>query len=329
MSRVLVVGGAGYIGSHMMKTLSVNGYEAVALDNLSTGYRDAVIHGELVVADLQDQDSLTRFLSERRFDAVMHFASSIEVGESVRNPQKFYQNNVCNTLNLIHAMMRSGLDKLIFSSTAAVYGIPNETPIPETTPLRPINPYGHTKVMIEQILSDYRTAYGFANFALRYFNAAGADPSGELGERHDPETHLIPLAIQAALGHRECLTIYGQDYDTPDGTCVRDYVHVNDICRAHLLALEQLFNGHLGDSFNLGNGSGFSVLEVINAVERVTGRKLPMTLSGRRPGDPCRLVADASRIQAELGWATEFSDLDSIVETAVKFYQSANIVSSP
>ena len=322
MARILVVGGAGFIGSHMMKTLVKAGHEAVAFDNLSTGHADAVIYGDLVEGDLAKLDQIKDVLVNGHFDGVMHFASNIEVGESVTNPRKYYTNNVTNALNLIHAMMDQGLDNLIFSSTAAVYGTPDYTAIDEDHPCRPINPYGKTKHMIESILSDYRDAYGFASTALRYFNAAGADPDGELGERHEPESHLIPLVIQAALGQRSDIRIYGTDYDTRDGTCIRDYVHVTDLCDAHLLAMDQLLRGFHGSVYNLGNGAGFSVREVIETVREVSGRDFVVTETNRRAGDPAVLVANASRAQAELGWQPQRNTLEAIVGDAWDFYQT-------
>ena len=321
MSRILVVGGAGYIGSHMMKALARAGHEPVAFDNLSTGHADAVIYGELVEGDLANCDQVEDVIGQGRFDGVMHFASNIEVGESVTNPRKYYTNNVVNTLNLVHAMMDDGLNHLIFSSTAAVYGTPQYTPIDEDHPRRPINPYGHSKNIIETALEDYREAHGFSSTSLRYFNAAGADPEGELGERHEPESHLVPLAIQAAIGQRPDIKIYGTDYETPDGTCVRDYVHVADLCDAHLLAMDQLTDGHKGGAFNLGNSSGFTVREVIETVREVSGKSFRVTESGRRPGDPDVLVADASRAKMELGWSPIRHQLSQIVSDAWNFYR--------
>lgn len=321
MSRILVVGGAGYIGSHMMKALAQAGHEPVAFDNLSTGHADSVIYGELVEGDLASRDQVADVIGQGRFDGVMHFASNIEVGESVTNPRKYYNNNVLNTLNLVHTMMDRGLNHLIFSSTAAVYGTPEYSPVDEEHPRRPINPYGHSKHIIETVLEDYRDAHGLSSTSLRYFNAAGAGPDGELGERHEPESHLIPLVIQAALGQRPEIKIYGTDYNTPDGTCVRDYVHVTDLCDAHLLAMDQLTDGHKGGAFNLGNGSGFTVREVIETVREVSGKSFRVTESGRRPGDPDVLVADASRAKMELGWSPIRHQLSQIVSDAWNFYR--------
>ena len=321
MSRILVVGGAGYIGSHMMKALAKVGHDAVAFDNLSTGHADAVIYGELVEGDLANHEQVTDVIKQGRFDGVMHFASNIEVGESVANPRKYYTNNVLNTLNLVHAMMDHGLNNLIFSSTAAVYGTPDYTPVDEDHPRRPINPYGQSKHIIETVLEDYRDAHGFSSTSLRYFNAAGADPEGELGERHEPESHLIPLVIQAALGQRPDIKIYGTDYDPPDGTCVRDYIHVTDLCDAHLLAIDQLTGGDKGGAYNLGNGSGFSVREVIETVREISGRSFTVTETGPRSGDASVLVADASRAKAEFGWSPRRDRLCKIVSDAWKFYR--------
>ena len=314
--NIFVVGGAGYIGSHMMKMLVRSGHRAVAYDNLSTGHRDAVLYGDLVEGDLADSDRVRSTLRAGRFDAVMHFASNIEVGESVLNPRKYFNNNVQNSLNLIHIMMDEGVDKLIFSSSAAVYGLPENSPIAETALINPINPYGRTKAMIEMVLDDYRQAYRFKSTSLRYFNAAGADPDGELGERHEPESHLIPLVIQAALGKRHDIKVYGDDYDTTDGTCVRDYVHVTDLCDAHSLAMDHLLAGSLGRSFNLGNGAGFSVKQVIDVVKKVSGRDFLVTQSGRRSGDPATLVADASHARKQLGWTPKYDNLQDVVSSA-------------
>jgi UDP-glucose 4-epimerase len=321
MSRILVVGGAGYIGSHMMKALARAGHEPVAFDNLSTGHADAVIYGELVEGDLANRDQVADVIKQGRFDGVMHFASNIEVGESVTNPRKYYTNNVLNTLNLVHAMMDHGLNNLIFSSTAAVYGTPDYTPVDEDHPRRPINPYGHSKHIIETVLEGYRDAHGLLSTSLRYFNAAGADPDGELGERHEPESHLVPLVIQAALGQRPDIKIYGTDYDTPDGTCVRDYIHVTDLCNAHLLAMGRLIDGDKGRAYNLGNGEGFSVREVIEAVRDVSGQPFNVTETGPRPGDASVLVADASRAKAELSWSPRRDRLSQIVGDAWNFYR--------
>ena len=314
--RVLVVGGAGYIGSHMVKMLVAQGYHVTTLDNLSTGYRDAVTAGDFIQVDLADREILATLFARQSFDAVMHFASYIQVGESVKEPSKYYTNNLTNTLNLLDAMVVSGIKRFIFSSSAAVYGDPHTVPIPENHSKDPINPYGRTKWMVEQILADYDHAYDLKSVSLRYFNAAGADPEGQLGERHEPETHLIPLVLRAASGRAPDIKVFGRDYDTPDGTCIRDYVHVEDLCSAHRLALDGLMQGQASNAYNLGNGSGFSVAEVIAASERVTGRSIPVTDQPRRAGDPPRLVADASRARAELGWQPQYADLDIIIAHA-------------
>ena len=313
---ILVVGGAGYIGSHMVKILLGEGYRVVTLDNLSTGYRDAVVGGEFIEANLADPATLEQTFREREIDAVMHFASFIQVGESVKEPSKYYANNVTNTLNLLDAMVRHGVKRFIFSSNAAVYGNPIAVPIPEDHPKLPNNSYGRTKWMVEQILEDYDHAYGLKSVSLRYFNAAGADPEGQLGERHDPETHLIPLLLRAASGRAQDIKVFGHDYDTPDGTCIRDYVHIVDLCEAHRLALDYLLNGGARAVYNLGNGNGFSVAEVIAASERVTGRKIAVIDAPRREGDPPRLVADATRARGELGWQPQFDKLDAMIAHA-------------
>lgn len=314
--KILVVGGAGYIGSHMVKMLLESGHDVVTLDNLSTGYRDAVFGGEFVLADLADRDQLEAVFSSHEFDGVLHFASFIQVGESVREPGKYYQNNVANTLNLLDAMVRHGVRSFVFSSSAAVFGEPQYVPIDEAHPKAPVNPYGSSKLMVEQILADYDRAHGLKSVCLRYFNAAGADPGGQLGERHEPETHLIPLAMQAASGRRPHVTVFGRDYDTPDGTCIRDYIHVIDLCQAHLLALKQLWQGGGSAAFNLGNGQGFSVREVIDAARAVTGREIPVVYGERREGDPARLVADSRMARQTLGWSPEHAELETIIAHA-------------
>jgi len=314
--KVLVVGGAGYIGSHMVRMLLDRGHEAVVFDNLSTGYADAVPAGVLLQADLADPDALEALFQAHRFDGVMHFASFIQVGESVREPAKYYRNNVANTLNLLDAMRRYGAGNFIFSSTAAIFGEPDYVPIDERHPRRPINPYGFSKFAIEQVLADYDGAYALRSTCLRYFNAAGADPEARLGERHEPETHLIPLVLQVAAGRRSHIDVFGQDYDTPDGTCIRDYIHVADLCDAHLLALDRLRAGGSSGAYNLGNGNGFSVKEVIRTSERVTGTAVAARIAVRRAGDPARLVADATLAKRELGWRPRYDDLETIVRHA-------------
>lgn len=314
--HILVVGGAGYIGSHMVKFLLAQGNQVMTLDNLSTGYRDAILGGGFVQGDLADRSMLDTLFTRHRFDAVMHFASCIQVGESIAAPAKYYANNVTNTLNLLDAMVAHGVKRFIFSSSAAVYGNPIHVPIAEDHPKAPINPYGRTKWMVEQILTDYDWAYGLKSVSLRYFNAAGADPAGELGESHEPETHLIPLVLRAASGRAPSIKIFGCDYNTPDGTCIRDYVHVVDLCEAHRLALVRLMQDGGSAVFNLGNGNGFSVAEVIAAAELVTERTIRTTQQPRRAGDPPRLVADASLARKELSWQPQFDRLETIIRHA-------------
>jgi len=268
--KILLVGGAGYIGSHMLKILLAAGHQVVTFDNLSSGYRDAVLGGEFIQGDLADTVALDQVFTQHQPEAVMHFASYIQVGESVKRPDIYYQNNVSNTLNLLNTMVKHDVKKFIFSSTAAIFGEPVAVPIDELHPKQPVNPYGKSKWMIEQALADYDVAFGLKSICLRYFNAAGADPEGQLGERHEPETHLIPLLLQVASGRKPTINVFGRDYDTEDGTCVRDYIHVVDLCKAHLLALKNLEQHQQSNQFNLGNGKGFSVQEVINTVQRVT-----------------------------------------------------------
>ncbi len=320
--NILVIGGAGYIGSHMVKLLGERGCAVTTLDDLSSGHRDAVLTGDFVLGDMADTELLRSLFARRKYDAVMHFASFIEVGESVREPAKYYRNNVANTLALLAAMREASVDRFIFSSTAAIFGSPQYVPIDERHPRAPINPYGRTKNMVEDVLGDYERAYGLRSVCLRYFNAAGADPEGQLGERHDPESHLIPLALQAASGRRAGLSVYGTDYDTPDGTCIRDYVHVSDLCEAHWLALESLRDGASSQAYNLGNGNGFSVLEVIETAKKVTGVDFAVKHEARRAGDPPRLVADSSAIKTRLGWSPRYADLDTIVAHAWAFERS-------
>lgn len=320
--KILVVGGAGYIGSHMVKWLLSSGYEVTTFDNLSKGYRDAVIGGIFIEGDLGSCEQLERLFAATSFDAVMHFASFIEVGESVREPAKYYQNNFTNTQHLLDAMVEHGVKHFIFSSTAAIFGEPQTVSIDEAHPKLPINPYGKSKLMVEQMLKDYDRAYGLTSVSLRYFNAAGADTEGELGERHNPETHLIPLVLQAASGRRESISVFGNDYETVDGTCVRDYIHVQDLCDAHMLALENMQESGKSAQFNLGNGQGFSVRQVIDCARTITGLTIPTKQEARRDGDPAVLVADAARARAELGWEPKFSSLDMIIETAWNWEQS-------
>jgi UDP-glucose 4-epimerase len=319
--HVLVVGGAGYIGSHMVKLLAKSGCKVTTLDNLVGGYRDAVLYGDFVLGDLANKGMLEKLFANNRFDAVMHFASFIQVGESVKNPSMYYFNNVSNTLNLLDTMRHFDIDKFIFSSTAATFGEPKYSPIDELHPQVPINPYGRSKLFVEQILQDYEHAYGLKSVCLRYFNAAGADPEGELGERHNPETHLIPLILQAASGRRESIAVFGRDYDTPDGTCIRDYIHIADLCQAHWLALRSLLDGQQSQQYNLGNGHGFSVQEVIDSAKRITKREILVTEAPRRAGDPAILVADSTLAQKQLGWKPCFAELDVILTHAWQWEQ--------
>lgn len=321
---ILVCGGAGYIGSHINKLLAQKGYDTIVYDNLIYGHREAVKWGKFIEADLCDRAALDRVFSENKIDAVFHFAAFAYVGESVTEPAKYYFNNVCNTLNLLEAMRAHGCNKIIFSSTCATYGIPEKLPITEDMLQNPINPYGATKLMVERIFKDYNTAYGLKYVALRYFNAAGADPDCEIGENHNPETHIIPLVLDAAFGKRPDIKVFGSDYPTRDGTCIRDYIHVTDLADAHLLALEYLNKGGESGFFNLGNENGTSVLEVIDSVKRVTGKEFKVTLAPRRSGDPPTLVGSSKRAQEILGWKPRFADIDTITKHAAEWYKKMN-----
>jgi UDP-glucose-4-epimerase GalE len=319
--RILVTGGAGYIGSHAVRRFLERGHDVWAYDNLSFGHRAAVPADRLVVGDLNEVHRLDHVFLEKRIEAVVHFAAFTYVGESVREPAKYYQNNLVNTLNLLECMRRQKIGRFVFSSTAAVYGVPERMPIREEDARQPINPYGKSKLAVEQALGDYAQAYGLGYAALRYFNAAGAHPDGTIGEDHHPETHLLPLVIQTALGQRPHVEIFGTDYPTKDGTCVRDYIHVLDLADAHLLALEHLQPGS-ELRYNLGIGRGYSVRQLIESVEHVTGKSVSVKEGPRRPGDPPELVASAERIKRDLGWKPIFTDLASIVETAWKWHQA-------
>lgn len=317
---ILIIGGAGYIGSHTVKILHGKGYDTAVYDNLVYGHAEFVKWGRFFLGDLADIEQLRLVFRSNKIEAVMHFAAYAYVGESVVDPQKYYLNNLRNTLNLLEVMREFNVFNIIFSSTCATYGVPKEMPITEEHPQAPINPYGQSKLMVEKILHDYSKAYGMKYVSLRYFNAAGADPEAEIGECHDPETHLIPLIIDAALGRRESVKVFGTDYDTPDGTCIRDYIHVTDIAQAHLKALEYLLAGGISDLFNLGNGKGFSVREVIESVRRITGRDIKVLEDVRRAGDPARLVGSSGKARRILGWNPEFEELDLIIRTAWKWH---------
>lgn len=322
---ILVTGGAGYIGSHAVWALQQAGYRVIILDNLVYGHQDLVeqvLKAELVVGSTLDKALLESLFSQHHIDAVMHFSAYAYVGESVTNPSKYYENNVVGTLTLLDAMVAAGVKNIVFSSTCATYGVPQELPIPESHPQAPINPYGATKLMVERILADYDKAYHLRSVCFRYFNAAGAHPEGILGEDHNPETHLIPLVLQTALGKRDAIYIYGTDYPTEDGTCVRDYIHVCDLADAHILGLEYLLKGGHSSTFNLGNGSGFSVRQVIDAAARVTGQAIPVVEDERRPGDPPALVGGSDRARRILGWNPQYSDIDSILAHAWQWHQS-------
>jgi len=318
---ILVTGGAGYIGSHTCKALHEAGYTPVTLDNLVYGHEWAVKWGPFVKADLCDQRALNHCFKKYQPVAIIHFASFAYVGESVTDPSKYYNNNVACSLNLLNAMHKHSCNKIVFSSTCAVYGTPKKLPLTEKHPCAPINPYGHSKLMIEQIMADYGKAYGLQHVALRYFNAAGADPNTEIGEDHDPETHLIPLALKASLPGREPLTVFGADWDTRDGTCVRDYVHVCDLADAHLLALKYLEDNPCG-TFNLGNGNGHSIMDIITSIENETGNKVNWIPGARRKGDPARLIADSTKAVTNLGWKPKYTDLDQIMSHAWKWMKA-------
>jgi len=321
-STFLVIGGAGYIGSHLVKALIEQQQQVVIVDNLSAGSVSAVLGGELIVHDFDDRAFLDKLFSETAFDGVFHFASQIVVSESVKDPGKYYRANTAATLTLLEAMRDHNVGPLVFSSTAAVYGEPLYTPINEQHPTNPLNPYGRSKLMVEQMLADFDHAYGQKYIALRYFNAAGADPQARIGENHEPETHLIPLALQAISGKRPPLQLFGQDYDTPDGTCIRDYIHVDDLANAHILAINHLINNGESGIYNLGSNHGYSVNEVIHTAAQVTGQDVPLTYAPRRQGDPASLVADASLAKKVLGWQPEYTSLDQIIQHAWAWEQT-------
>ncbi len=323
--HVLVTGGAGYIGSHTIKQLLARGRKVVALDNLSAGHREMVLCDELVVVDVTDLDGLRQAFSRYRIGAVIHFAAHTAVGESVENPEKYYRNNLLGGLNVLRLMQEQGIRTVIFSSSAAVYGEPQSIPIKEAHPAAPVNPYGRSKRMFEEILTDCGTAYGLRHVSLRYFNAAGSDEEGQIGERHEPETHLIPIVLEAAAGLRPHIEIYGTDYPTEDGTGVRDYIHVDDLARAHVAALEAVEDGYAAPVYNLGIGRGYTVRQVIDACRRVTGREIPVVEGPRRPGDPPALVADPERAMGDLDWCPRFTTLEPIVQTAWRWMQADGV----
>lgn len=313
---ILVAGGAGYIGSHTVKYLLKNNYDVVVVDNLVYGHREAVLTEKFEHIDLSDKEALDKVFKKYKPDAVIHFAAYTYVGESVKEPKKYYHNNVINTINLLDTMIENGVKNIVFSSTCATYGNPQYTPLDEKHPQFPINPYGRTKLTIENIMQDYKTAYGLKYVALRYFNAAGGDAQGQLGESHDPETHLIPLVLKAIKGEIPQITVFGTDYQTPDGTCIRDYIHVEDLADAHMLAVEKLFQQEESYCINLGTGIGNSVKEIIDASEKVTGKKVPVVYGDRREGDPAVLYAANAMAKEVLGWSPKYTDIQEIIKTA-------------
>jgi len=319
--KVLVTGGAGYIGSHAVRLLARAGHDVWVYDNLCAGHRQAVPAGRLIEGQLMDRPRVAETLKQHGIEAVMHFAAFAAVGESVVDPAKYYQNNIVASLHLLEAMRATGVNKIVFSSTTATYGVPKTVPITEEEPQKPINPYGFAKLVIEHALADYAHAYGLGYAALRYFNAAGASPEGDLGEDHDPETHLIPIVLQVALGQRDHVSVFGEDYPTPDGTCIRDYIHVDDLGTAHVAALERLEPGK-GLQLNLGTGRGNSVREIIEACRRVTGHAIPTQIGPRREGDPPQLVADSQKAQRVLNWRPQYTDIEAIVRTAWRWHST-------
>ncbi|MCK4648903.1 UDP-glucose 4-epimerase GalE, partial [bacterium] len=320
--RILITGGAGYVGSHTVKELLARDHYPIVYDNLSQGHKEAVLGGELIVGDLANQEELRKCFAKYKVEAVIHFAASCYVAEAVKNPARYYENNVVNGLHLLKMMLEFGVKKIVFSSSCAIYGIPIKIPIPESHSLNPINPYGMTKLIFEKILKDYERAYRMKYISLRYFNAAGADESGKIGEDHNPETHLIPLVLQTALGQKKNIEIFGTDYDTPDKTCIRDYIHVSDLARAHILALEKLTKEETSDIFNLGLGKGCSVREVIETARKITKKPIRVVETGRRAGDPPQLVADASKAERELNWRPKYTKLEDIIQTAWKWHKN-------
>ena len=319
MLTILVVGGGGYIGSHMVWLLGQKNVKIISIDDLSNGHQDAVLYGDFILGDIGDSDLLNKIFQNHQIDFVIHFGSFIQVGESTLDPEKYYKNNVGNSIVLLEAMRKNGVNQIIFSSTAAIFGNPQYIPIDEDHPKFPINPYGRTKLVVEEILDDYDKAYGIKSICLRYFNACGCHPEALIGERHWPETHLIPLVLQAASGRRDAIQIYGIDYDTPDGTCVRDYIHVLDLAEAHWLALQQLQSNNMSARYNLGNGSGYSVKQIIQMVRDVTNQVFLVKEMPRRAGDPAYLVADSKKAQFELNWTPKYGDLHEIITHAWKW----------
>jgi len=318
--RILVTGGAGYIGSHTVRLLLQQGYDVAVVDDLSKGFRHNVPASRLFRLNICETNALTELLRQTRCEAVIHFAASISVGESMREPQLYFANNVGGSLSLLTAMTRAGVKHIVFSSTAALFGNPHTVPILDDFPIQPVNPYGESKAMVETMLKWFDQIHHLTGIALRYFNAAGADPEGHLGEEHEPETHLIPLVLRACMTGKP-MTIFGDDYDTPDGTCIRDYIHVNDLAQAHILSVEHLLGGGASDRFNVGTGTGHSVLELIRAAEKVTGKKVPYVMGPRREGDPARLVASSNKLREKLGWNPKYTALETIVEHAWRFAQ--------
>ncbi len=320
--RILVTGGAGYIGSHTVRLLLEQGYDVTVVDDLSRGYGHNVPDGRLARLNLSQTSGLTELIRQTRSEAVIHFAAFIAVGESMKQPERYFANNLGGSLSLLTAMLHAGVKHIVFSSTAAVYGTPHTTPILESFPIQPVNPYGESKVMVETLLKWFGQIHGITSVSLRYFNAAGADPAGSLGEEHDPETHLIPLLLRAVTKGKP-VTVFGNDYDSPDGTCIRDYIHVDDLAQAHILAVEYLLGGGASDQFNVGTGAGHTVLQVIRAVEEVTGQKVPYVIGPRREGDPPALVAGSDKLRTRLGWKPQYTSLHTIVEHAWNFARKA------
>ena len=323
-TTILVTGGAGYIGSHCVIALQEAGFDIIVLDNLIYGHREFVeelTNVRLIQGDINDRALLDKLFNQHTISAVLHFAAYAYVGESVQNPAKYYRNNVVGTLTLLEAMVAARIQHLVFSSTCATYGIPNAVPIDEQHPQIPINPYGMSKLMVEKLLDDFSTAYDLRSVRFRYFNAAGADPQGRVGEDHNPETHLIPLVLQTALGHRDAITIFGTDYDTPDGTCIRDYIHVTDLAQAHLLGLKYLLDGNSTNVFNLGNGDGFSVREVIDTAKQITQRRIAVVEGTKRAGDPASLIGSAHKARQVLDWKPQYSAIATMIEHAWQWHR--------